>query len=170
MAAYDLTRKLIERGYKRIGYTDMLVGSLPIEKQHYSRSARRDGCLQALEEAGLEPICYLGQDRDLKKQVDCLSAWISENKLDAVVDYASAQGTLLAHVLPKLGIRVGDEFQVCSFGDEVRLEMSMCYNVVVDDHALAKQRCILMELIKEPKTQREPLEIPMKIIEPTTLA
>ena len=112
-AAYDLTRYLIDRGHRRIGFIEGIPG-------HIATTRRRRGYVEALAERGIAPCDALihhghfdfasGIDAgtDLLGLADRPTAIIAGNDETAAGVMAAAY---------RLGLRAPDDFSLCGFDD-----------------------------------------------------
>lgn len=112
-AGRALTRHLIARGYRRIGYVGRPVGG------NERAEARRDGYRDALREAGLETrSTWLWEtETSMSTGEEAIDRLAGDGGVDAIVFSGDnpAAGAILA--CQSRGIAVPDELAICGFGD-----------------------------------------------------
>ena len=112
--ARTATEWLIASGRERIAYVDLAYLA---RAGHYSKRDRRNGCLEALRDAGREEVSLTrphptpGHDT-LAFALEALSG---SRRPDAVVTYGPADATTLLHGATFLGMRVPDDLAIISF-------------------------------------------------------
>lgn len=113
-AAYLATRHLIELGHRRIAH----ISGRP---DHVDAQERKQGYLQALQEAGIEPLAELMVEGNFRRQsgVLALEMLLARGTAFSAIFAANdqmAHGTRLA--LYRRGIRVPEDVSLVGFDDE----------------------------------------------------
>lgn len=114
--AYEITRYMIDKGYKRI-----IVMAGPME--YYYIRERVRGFQQAMKEAGLDDSGVYSSVYDTEPVIECIKKAMQEFKPDSI--FVSSGGEFLFDVLqalknhyvqfPKFGITVFDDFRFHDF-------------------------------------------------------
>jgi LacI family transcriptional regulator len=148
-AGRDLTRHLLERGHRSIGYFD-LGHSLDQPTVHYSAIDRLKGYEAAMQAAGLSPHLLIGQS-DTASRDARIRAWLaSENRPQAIISYGPP--TQLMLIAAEMGIGIGRDLTVATFSDHRVDEFGTPLpTMIVPQGDLGRAAAnMLMEKLKDP--------------------
>ncbi len=116
-AGRDATRRLLDLGHRRVWHVNY---SLRKNTGHYSEIERRDGYIQAMTDAGLEPVMIDRYHPTLGDYYHSHDTWVSvlgrHDRPTAIVCYGSVGLSILQHVVPRVGLRVPDDLSLVTFG------------------------------------------------------
>ncbi|MCW1885954.1 LacI family transcriptional regulator [Luteolibacter flavescens] len=120
-AAGELTRHLIEKGYKRIGFLHRNVeGGPPVKLMHHSAVDRENGYRKAMRKAKLPATCHpvtikaiVGFDVEMSAE-----DWEVISGFDAVVAYDDDLANLVGRAAYDRGVRVPDSLAIASFNGD----------------------------------------------------
>jgi LacI family transcriptional regulator, galactose operon repressor len=161
--AYDATRYLINKGYKKIGLITLESAQVQMEKRH-------EGYFSALRDSGIEVSenMILGVPYDLDKDtvVSLISEHIRKNKPDSLFFTTNYLGVFGLESLRVSGIKLPGEMGMICFDDNDLFRLgSPSVSVVAQPIDLIGREAVtsLLHQLKHKGTD-EPL--PKKILEP----
>jgi LacI family transcriptional regulator len=164
-SARALTKELLNQGHRRIAFFDASgMYNRPAEENHFSVAVRREGYLQAMKAAGLEPILHCGnisadeQDafgRELLGRPDRPTALIAYSNEHLLPAYLSAAA---------LGMRVPQDLSLASFGDRTSTLGRLSVTMMVSPWAEVGMAAVKMlaEKVEHPRKRFDAVVIPSK--------
>lgn len=128
-ASYQLTRRLIAAGRRRIAYVDLSHDAEKLSELHYSAADRYGGYQAAMKEAGLTPDwprlfdgkTVLGGREEPERikaiKIAALRGYLERaDRPEAIVAYSSLHAQHLAFLAASHGLAMPDRLVVASFG------------------------------------------------------
>ena len=120
-AAGELTRHLVEKGYRRIGFIHRHIeGGAPVKKMHHSAADREAGYRKAMRKAKLPVSCHtvttkgvVGLDVELSS-----SDWECISRHDAVIAYDDDLANLIGRAACDRGIRIPKALAIAGFNGD----------------------------------------------------
>ncbi|WP_035611365.1 LacI family DNA-binding transcriptional regulator [Haloferula sp. BvORR071] len=119
-AAAELTKHLIGKGYRKIGFLHRLEGGAPVKKMHHSAADRESGYRQEMRAAKLKPSLHVvstsvvaGPDVELSDE-----DWQKIRQHDAVIAYDDDLSNLVGRTAYDRGVRVPHELAIASFNGD----------------------------------------------------
>ena len=119
--AGELTRHLLERGYKRIGFLQRRTeGGPPVESMHHSAKDREKGYAAAMRGAGRKPSVHTIVTSDVVgPDVELSGAdWKVIARHDAVIAYDDDLANLVARSAYDRKLRIPDDLAVAGFNGD----------------------------------------------------
>ncbi len=117
-AAYDLTRRLLSGGHRRIAFLDVSYGPA-MPNPHYSVADRADGYRSAMDDAGLSPVTFLPPDGEKVDGPDrvrfCRAILERPDRPTAVVCYGESGLIAMTVAAAHLGLVVPRELSLTTF-------------------------------------------------------
>ncbi len=171
-ASRAATRKLIERGHRRIGYVDC-VHDHPLvpSRDHYSAFDRQAGYLAAMREANLPSRMLLPERRQEGVSVTgTILEWMRlSERPTAVVTYCVVDVLGFVQAAPSLGLRIPEDLAIVTHEEE-----PACYGVVpvttmlIPSLEMGRMSVeMLLERIAEPARSISPQAVEFKVHEST---
>jgi LacI family transcriptional regulator len=120
-AAGELTRHLIEKGYKRIGFLHRHIeGGPPVKLMHHSAIDRENGYRKAMRKAKLPVSCHTVTTKGVVGfDVEMAPAdWEVIARHDAVVAYDDDLANLVGRAAYDRGVRVPESLAIASFNGD----------------------------------------------------
>jgi LacI family transcriptional regulator len=161
--AYDATRYLVNKGYKRIGLITLESAQVQMEKRH-------EGYFKALRDSGIEVVedlvLRVPYDLDKDKVVSLISEHIRKNKPDSLFFTTNYLGVFGLESLRVSGIRIPGEMGMICFDDNDLFRLgSPSVTVVAQPIELIGREAVtsLLHQVKHKGTD-EPL--PKKVLDP----
>ena len=120
-AAGELTRHLVERGYKKIGFLHRHIeGGAPVKLMHHSAVDRENGYRKAMKKAKLKASVHavtvgavVGFDVKVSQE-----DWDVISQFDAVVAYDDDLANLVSRAAYDRGVRIPDALAIGSFNGD----------------------------------------------------
>ena len=120
-AAGELTRHLIEKGYRKIGFLHRHTdGGPPVKMMHHSAADRENGYRKAMRKAKLPVSCHtvithgvVGLDVDLSSE-----DWDLIRRHDAVIAYDDDLANLIGRTAYNRGVRVPKALAIAGFNGD----------------------------------------------------
>jgi DNA-binding LacI/PurR family transcriptional regulator len=164
-AAREVTRQLIERGHRRIGFfAPHYEPCGAASRRHYSITDRLAGYRQALREAGLAEVVYTPQlQRDWTLGEDMRQIFGHPERPTAILSMLNAESLVVGAL--RQGLRVPEDVSICRFSHAVGngrgLPTATC---LIPDWELAQRAVdMLLRRIAQPTVAcpREVIPIPL---------
>lgn len=119
--AAELTRHLIDKGHRRIGFLQRrIIGGPPVSRMHHSAADRVAGYRSAMRKAGLKStVQAIRMQRAVGPDIN-LSAedWEKIASFDAVIAYDDDLANLVARAAYDRGLRIPDALAIASFNGD----------------------------------------------------
>jgi LacI family transcriptional regulator len=158
------TRRLIEMGHRHIAYADLTVSS------HYSVADRQRGYVDAMREAGLEPMLWLEQVPPVTDprqgqqdgRLDVARRWLARaDRPTAVLTYAGNTAVPMQHAALMAGLRIPQDLSLVTFGDWIvnPLGIPITTMMVRMNHVGAEGVRMLLQKIEAPNQPLAPLSV-----------
>jgi LacI family transcriptional regulator len=120
-AAGELTRHLIAKGYRRIGFLHRRIeGGVPVKKKHHSAPDREAGYRKAMRKAKLPAVCHTVTTRGVVGlEVELADEdWRVIAGFDAVLAYDDDLANLVGRTALDRGLRIPRKLAIASFNGD----------------------------------------------------
>jgi LacI family transcriptional regulator len=159
---YLATRRLIERGYSKIG-----LGAVSLPKTSPVMQKRYDGYRRAIQEAGLEEWVIVGDGGNPFETGKQIAAQLIDQGIGAVFCMEDMLATGVLHVMLEKGVRVGQEFGLVGFdnlsiGWQVHPELTTIDQNIFEKGEIATRT--LLSILKEETMRCTRLILPVELI------
>lgn len=174
-AARSATRKLIDLGHRKVAYADYQHGRGGLD--HYSAVDRQRGYELEMEAAGLAPIFLRDVDPLVTdhyvqppnfhggRRLYYSLQWLSQkDRPTAVLTHGHETATPIMMAAERLGLKLGAELAMITFGDEVLWITSLaCSTMVLRGEEMGRQAVeMLVEKIAHPRRRLAPRTVAYK--------
>lgn len=169
--AAEVTRHLIERGYKRICFLHRCtIGGPPVSRMHHSAVDREKGYRKAMKQAGRKAACHtvetpavVGLDVELPDE-----DWKVISRYDAVVAYDDDLANLIARSAYDRGLWIPDALAIAGFnGDYASLNAWQRLTTVrIPSYEMGRKAA---EMVFELVDRGEDASLPSSVYRPTLL-
>lgn len=120
-AAGELTRHLIDRGYRSICYLHRVTeGGPTVRQMHHSALDREAGYRGAMKKAKRKPVCHtvrtgsvVGTDLELREE-----DWLEIMKHDAVIAYDDDLANLIGRTAGERGVSIPKDLAIAGFNGD----------------------------------------------------
>ncbi|MCM8557804.1 LacI family DNA-binding transcriptional regulator [Sphingomicrobium sediminis] len=162
-AAESATRYLIGLGHERIGF---LAGSAEYAGSHF----RKDGYLEAMDSAGLEPLLD-SADFSFDRAADMARLWLGRQaRPTAIIAENDEMAFAVLHVADELGIEVPKHLSVISFEDTpgVRFSVPPLTAIRQPTAAMIARACEILMDAAEGEESNDETVLPFQLIKRET--
>lgn len=175
-ASRALTEHLIGLGHRDIVYLSFT------QTGHHSEAGRREGCAQAMVDAGLSPRqAHLNVRGRIDIESDPASddrcaramAWLEQSpRPTAIVAYSPLVAETLLYAAARLGVRVPEELSIATIGDSASSGLGVAITTQVLPWAAIGRTAVsmLMKKIGAPSQRLEPKVLPTTLVTGHTTA
>lgn len=159
-----LTERLINEGFKQIGYLGL--GRHPGE-DHYSKIDRPRGYRDVMMAAGLKPMCYPDGKHDswsdMEAQLaDGIARSVRDGSRAAWIGYSELEtNQIMTTATGELGLRINKDFVVATFSDMANQNRLYHIEAVSPMQSVGRRSVeLLNNKIESPETVLPPLALP----------
>lgn len=164
-AAKRATQYLIDLGHKKISYCNVYYKDLVRSDVHYSVKDRRNGYIEAMNEASLEIMDITPDyriDDNLNKQEEYFRSILSSpNRPTAMLFYWSFCVPALFSAASKLRLQVPEDLSVITFAGESHQRIGIMVNAMLEPEVNMGRAAVDM-LFQKIKTKQE--NVPSKVL------
>lgn len=157
------TEYLIRQGHRRIAYSR--IGP----DNHYSVSARKNGYLQAMKQAGLQPILWCDPNAD--KQKKCYEWMTGEDQPTAVLTYELYLALALLWIARDLGRTVPRDLSLLTIHEEVFSMLGpKISTLVIPQYEIGQNAVnVLLNRIESGGKSMPSVKVPLVLVEGDTV-
>ncbi|GAB4454438.1 MAG: transcriptional regulator DegA [Armatimonadaceae bacterium] len=158
-AAQEATQYLCALGHTQIAFVDYQMST------HYSRDARIEGYLSAIQAYKLEPQIIAEFRMPPQDDLDRADWLECANRPTAVLCYGPETVRLLIHQVHSKGLRIPDDLSIMTFSAEIfRSAYPLGFDAMMLPHYEMGQIAVekVLAKIANPDLQTEPCAVPMK--------